>query len=94
MNLQKSHEAWDSCGKIMESQNIQSLEGIHKDHGIQLLALHRTTQNANCISEIIVQTLLELQLLGELTTSMESLRQYSTTLPVNNHCLIPNLNHP
>lgn len=35
------------------------LEGSHKDHGVQFLALHSTTQKSNHVSETNVQTLLE-----------------------------------
>ena len=35
------------------------LLGAHKDHRVQLLAPHRTTQSPNLLSESNVQTLLE-----------------------------------
>jgi len=48
-------------------------EVSHKDHETQLPAMHRTTQNANPMSESIVQTLLELQQPGAMITALVSL---------------------
>lgn len=42
------------------------LEGTHKDLWVQLLALHRTTSDSSPMSENIVQTFLEFQLLSPL----------------------------
>lgn len=36
------------------------LEGTHKDHSVQLLLPHRTTQNSNLVSECTAQMLVEL----------------------------------
>lgn len=46
------------------------LEGIHKDQQIQLPAPDGTTQKSDCMTEGIVQTLLELQQLGAVTTPL------------------------
>ena len=52
--------------KWCEQENNQGIiehrevEGTHKDHQVQHLALHRTTQKSNCVSERDVQTFLEL----------------------------------
>ena len=45
-----------------------TLEGPHKDHGVQLLAPHRTTQNSNPTSKNVAQTSLELRQLGAVPT--------------------------
>ena len=54
------------------------LEGTHKDHRVQLLALHRTTQKPDCMSESTVETLLELWHLGAMPTALGS--------PFHAHC--------
>lgn len=49
---------------IVETQihtviEYSELEETHKDHQVHLLASQRSTQNSNCVSESVVQTLLE-----------------------------------
>ena len=51
------------------------LEGTHKDHQVQLLAPHKTTQKSGHKSGSLVQTLLELWQLGAVTTALPSLFQ-------------------
>ena len=53
------------------------LEGTHKDHRVQLLAPHSTTQKSDHTTESVVQTLLELWQLGDMT--LESLFRCLTT---------------
>ena len=55
------------------------LEGTHKDHWVQLLAPHRTTQKSNYLSESSVQMLLELQQLGAMPTALGRLFQRLST---------------
>ena len=49
------------------------LEGTHKNHRVQLLALHRTNQNPNPMSESVVPVVLELRQLGAVPAAMGSL---------------------
>lgn len=51
--------------RIVESPE---LEGTHNSHHVQLLAPHGTIQNTNLIPESTLQTLLEIQHLGAVTT--------------------------
>lgn len=53
-----------------------------KDHQVQLLALHRMTQNSSHMFESTVQTLVLWQT-GAVTTALESLFQWLTTLSKN-----------
>jgi len=57
---------WKHLLQLMEPENqrISWVEGTHKDHQLQPLAPHRTTQYLNPVSECGVQTLCELQHLG------------------------------
>jgi len=41
--------------------------------------IHRTTEKSDCMTESIVQTLLELHQFGDVTTVLGSLCQYLTT---------------
>ena len=63
---------------IFDTQNRRimlypKLEGTDKDHWVQLLGAHSTTQNSNPLSESTVQLLLEFQQLGAVTTALGSL---------------------
>lgn len=49
------------------------LEKTHEDHQVQLLLPHTTTQKSDHMSENVVQTLLELQQLCDVTTALWSL---------------------
>jgi len=59
--------------QILWIKEYPQLEGTHKDHWVQLLAPHSTTQNSNPMSESGVQTLLELQQLEAIPTALGSL---------------------
>jgi len=52
------HWNTSACGihRVIEDSE---LEETHKDHQVHLLASQKTAQNSNCISESVVQTLLE-----------------------------------
>jgi len=71
--------------KKKEKPKYPKVEGTQKDR-VQILALHRITQNPNPMSESIVQTLPELQQLGATTTALGSLFQ-----PVPSHPLVKTL---
>ena len=62
-------------GRIIE---YPKLEETHKDHGVQLLAPHRTTPKSD-ICQSVVQMLLELCQLGAMTTALGCLFQGLTT---------------
>ena len=55
--------------RVMEYPELEGTM-IHKDHRVQLLALHRTTQKPDCMSESTVETLLELWHLGAMPTAL------------------------
>lgn len=59
--------------KIMQ---YSELEGIHKDHPVQLPAPHSTTQVSNPMSESTVQMLLELRQIGPMTLGACSIPDY------------------
>jgi len=66
------------------------LDGTHKDHRVQLLPPHRTTQKSNSMSESTVQTLLELQQLTAVTTALGRLLQGLNTILIPS-CPSPNM---
>ena len=66
------------------------LEGTHRDHWVQLLALHRTTQNSNPMPESGIQMLLEFWQLGTVPTALGSLFHVDHPL-VKNLFLIPHM---
>lgn len=72
------------CHFLFPSQNriIEYLEwmGIHKDHWVQLLGPHRTTQSPNPMSESTVQMLLKLWQLKDMAVALRIMFQCSTTL--------------
>ena len=70
-----------------------NLEGTPKDHGVQLLAPHSTTQNSNYISESTVQMLFELQQISATTTALGSLFHIPHPL-VNNLFLTSKMTFP
>jgi len=49
------------------------LVDTHKDHRVQLLAPLRAAQQSDCMSESVVQMLLELWKLGAMPSALESL---------------------
>lgn len=61
------------------------LEETHKDHRIQLVDLHRTTQKADQVSESIDQMLIEL--LEAVTSSLGRWLECLTTLSVKKNIL-------
>ena len=89
--LDKEHS--HSFSVYMESQSIPSEKRPPKDHQVQVIALHRTTQNSDHISESIVQMLLELQRPGAVTTALGS-QFYAHHPLVRNLLLTPKLTLP
>ena len=69
------------------------LEGTHKNHRVQLLALHRTNQNPNPMSESVVPVVLELRQLGAVPAALGSLL-CAYHLLVKNLFLTPSLAFP
>jgi len=62
---------WEiSCNN--RSIEYPNLEGTHKDHSVQTLLPHKTTQKPNPMSEGIVQMLLELWQLRAVPTALGS----------------------
>ena len=69
------------------------LGGTHKDHQVQLLAPHRTTQKSDHMSESIVWMVFELRQLCAMTTALGS--PFPAHHPqVKNLFLTPNLPLP
>lgn len=76
--------------RTTESENIPCWKGL-KDHRVQLLAPHRTTQYSNHTYESIIQVLLELCQIETVASSRGSLSQHPTSLSAKNSSLSPRI---